>query len=199
MEAHNNFIKENASSDLKKLNEEKKLQQINGIGPSKAKKLMEEGYTLELLIEQWKSVKDDTKLIKQHSVIGKLTHSQILGFKVLSRYPRKNSAKSPELHNYLETVINNIDPDIRWDICGSYRRESPDSGDIDILMTHPSLKCKDDVNNSNILKQVVDLLKKDNILVDDLTKKGIPNIWELVSYQVMLLFLKSRYKVCRTQ
>ena len=173
LEAHNNFIKENASSDLKKLNEEKKLQQINGIGPSKAKKLMEEGYTLELLIEQWKSVKDDTKLIKQHSVIGKLTHSQILGLKYyqdIQERIRENQIS--ELHNYLETVINNIDPDIRWDICGSYRRESPDSGDIDILMTHPSLKCKDDVNNSNILKQVVDLLKKDNILVDDLTTKG---------------------------
>lgn len=173
VESHLNFIKENSSKDLERLNQEKKLQQINGIGPAKAKKLIDDGFTLEKLIEEWNLVKNDNIKIKQHSVIGKLTHSQILGLKyfqdIQERIPRYQIMV---LDNYLKNVIVNIDPEIRWDICGSFRRQSPDSGDIDILMTHPSLECKNDVNDSNILKQVVEVLKKDNILIDDLTKNG---------------------------
>ena len=128
---------------------------------------------MEKLIEEWNLVKDNNIKIKQHSVIGKLTHSQILGIEILSRYSRKDSRyQIMELQIILKDVIFKIDPQIGWDICGSFRRECPDSGDIDILMTHPSLECKNDVNDSNILKQVVEILKKDNILIDDLTKNG---------------------------
>jgi DNA polymerase beta len=173
LESHLQFIKENTTQDLNRLHNEKKLQQINGIGPAKAKKLVDEGITLETLVDEWNIVKDSNTKIKNHLIIGKLTNSQLLGLKyyqdIQERIPRQQIV---EMHNYIKNIINNIDPEIRWDICGSFRRECPDSGDIDILMTHPSLENKNDVNNSNILKQVVELLKKNHILVDDLTKNG---------------------------
>ncbi len=172
-ESHLRFIKENTTQDLDRLNNEKKLQQINGIGPAKAKKLVEDGFTLDSLINEWNLVKSDNTAIKNHQIIGKLTNSQMLGLKyyqdIQERIPRQQIV---EMHNYIKNIINNIDPKIRWDICGSFRRECKDSGDIDILLTHPSLDNKNDVTSSNILKQVVEILKKDKILVDDLTKNG---------------------------
>ena len=106
LEDHLHFIKENASQDLERLNQEKNLQQINGIGPSKAKKLIDDGFTLEKLIEEWNLVKDNNIKIKQHPVISKLTHSQILGLKyyqdIQERIPRYQIM---ELHNYLKNVI----------------------------------------------------------------------------------------------
>ena len=50
-------------------------------------------------------------------------------------------------------------------MCGSYRRKAKTSGDIDIIVTK-------DKYNKNILSSVIDFLKEQNFLVDDLTYNG---------------------------
>lgn len=148
----------------------RELQQINGIGPVKAKKLVEENITLDKLLEQWESIKDDPDKIKTHSIIGGFTNSQKLGIQyykdIQSRIPRN---QIDEIKILLDNVISK---DINWEICGSYRRGKPDSGDIDILISRKDLETKEDLINSGILKKIVDDLTQKNILIANLTKMG---------------------------
>lgn len=170
---HIQFVKDNTTLDIEYINKVKDLQQINGIGPSKAEKLVSQNVTLESLLEDWANMNEDPEKIKNHSIINGLTHSQKLGLKyykdIQERIPREQIEL---LKNKLKDVICDIDNDIRWDICGSFRRGKDNSGDIDILISRKDLKDKQDVLKSNILKIMVEVLTKNNILVDDLTKKG---------------------------
>lgn len=158
---------ENEPNDKKLIRE---LQQINGIGPVKAKKLVEENITLDKLLEQWETIKDEPEKIKNHPIIGSFTNSQKLGIlyykDIQSRIPRDQI-------NELKLLLDNvISKDINWEICGSYRRGKPDSGDIDILLSRNDLITKEDVVNSGILKIIVEELTKQNILIANLTKMG---------------------------
>jgi DNA polymerase/3'-5' exonuclease PolX len=66
-----------------------------------------------------------------------------------------------------------------FEICGSYRREKPTSGDIDILIsklqTISKLGASEDVNHLSrfieILKKPITLNNKQPLLVDDITDK----------------------------
>ena len=63
-------------SEKKQLRE---LQKINGIGPVKAKKILEQDITLDKLLEEWEDIKNDPDKIKGHKIIGPFTNSQKLG------------------------------------------------------------------------------------------------------------------------
>ena len=67
-----------------------------------------------------------------------------------------------------------IDPKLEMIVCGSYRRQLPNSGDIDMIL-HPDLKTPEDIaaNDKNFLPLLVDKLDKKNILVAHLTKDGL--------------------------
>jgi DNA polymerase beta len=60
------------------------------------------------------------------------------------------------------------------EICGSFRRERPDSGDIDMLITHKDLISYEDLSkdSTEYLKQIVQQLHSSGILIDDLTSQG---------------------------
>lgn len=46
-------------------------------------------------------------------------------------------------------------------ICGSYRREKEDSGDIDVLLTYPAYTSKEKLKKENsVLKNVIKSLEK---------------------------------------
>lgn len=145
----------------KNINDFKDLQRITGVGPVKAKKLLEKGITLEKL-------KNNTELY-----YNELTHHQILGLKYFddfeSKIPRKEIIS---IEKKLIKILKNFDQDIEIHICGSFRRKKDSSGDIDMLITHNEINTWDDLNQTNMLDELVSLLKTKGIIVDDLTTKG---------------------------
>lgn len=85
----------------------------------------------------------------------------------------------------VKSVIKKINPNITINCCGSQyekisyfysyiysyslsRRGRPDSGDIDILITHPDFVKQQKTDPLKILTKVVNELKKKNYLIDEL-------------------------------
>jgi DNA polymerase beta len=128
------------------------ISKVHGVGPKAAQKWVEEGVrTLDDLRKQ------------------KLTHQQQVGVKhfddIQKRIPR---AEMDEHVKLVKGVIKKINPDITINCCGSYRRGRPDSGDIDILITHPNFVKQQKTDPLKILTKVVNELKKKNYLIDEL-------------------------------
>lgn len=126
-------------------NEFNKLQSITGIGPSKAKQLIENNIIFDDLINN------------KNNVLDSLTHHQKLGVKyyydVLKPIEHETIIK---VENYLNKFK------FKFNICGSYRRKKNTSGDIDVLIQ------KEDKS----LQEIVDILTKKKFLVDHLTESG---------------------------
>lgn len=100
------------------------LTKVTGIGPAAAQKLVQEGIT---------SIEDLRKNTD------KLNHHQQIGLKHFedfeTRIPRKEMV---EMQDLVLREIHKLDTDYNAEICGSFRRGAESSGDIDILLTHPS-------------------------------------------------------------
>jgi len=137
------------------------FQQIHGIGPGCAEKLVNLGF---------KSVDDlhKCKDIKSH-----LNDVQMKGLFYYEETIKRIPYKEIELHEkYLKDKIKEIDQEAEITIAGSYRRKNPDSGDIDIL-----LKAK----NPSVYESFIEELSKSGYLRETLAhgpKKfmGISNI-----------------------
>jgi len=121
-----------SASHTDALANKKKLLQVTGIGPVKAKKLIDEDYTLEKLISMYLHDIDSLDTI--------LTHHQILGIKYYQhlnqRIPYNEITKIQHyIHKCLDWINHTyFSPGCyAMIICGSYRRQATDSGDIDIL------------------------------------------------------------------
>jgi len=132
-----------------------KLKNITGVGPIKAKILIERNFTLEILLEAFKK---NNKLI-----LSNLTHHQLLGLK----YYKDLECKIPrEIINKFNYILKGIFSNFNYKICGSYRRGKNESGDIDLLFSF----------NSNYkefnLDLIINKLIDENIIVDNLTNKG---------------------------
>jgi DNA polymerase/3'-5' exonuclease PolX len=141
------------------------LIKIYGIGRTKAYEL----YTKY----QIKSIKELKKMIKNKKII--LPEVIMKGIK----YVDKINTKIPrneitQIYKYLLNMGTNYDPDMHIIICGSYRREKAFSGDIDIIITHPKLKTKKEVEKSSLLKNFITQLEKDNFIIDNFTSKHVP-------------------------
>ena len=121
------------------------FNQINGIGPVKAHKLIESGIT------------DVSQLTERQDL---LTTNQRLGLKhyhnILKRIPRSEMF----LHN--QFLIDNHGK-IDLIVAGSYRRNCPYSGDIDVLIKTSD----DDVSKYH---SFINKLKKLGYLIDDISK-----------------------------
>jgi len=128
------------------------LSKVHGVGPKIAAKWVDEGV---LTIEDMK---------KQ-----KLTKAQEIGVRyfedIQKRIPREEMDEHVAL---VKPIIKKIDPKIKVKCCGSYRRGKPDSGDIDILMTHPEFQKDAKVDSLQIMQKVVTELKKRKYLIDEL-------------------------------
>ena len=126
-------------------NEFNKLQKITGIGPSKAKQLIEKNIKFEDLINN------------KNNVLNDLTHHQKLGVKYYY------DVLKPILHETIVKVEEYLKKfKFKFNICGSYRRKKNTSGDIDVLIE------KEDKS----LQEIVDILSKKKFLVDHLTECG---------------------------
>jgi len=135
------------------------LSQVSGIGPVFAHKLVyEQGVlTLEDLVDK------DIKL----------NHHQQLGLQYFQEFKEKiPRAELQELEKIVVDTCRGIDPEIIAQACGSYRRELPFSGDVDILLTHPNytIEEKDKKNTMRIIERLVEELEQQGFLIGEFNK-----------------------------
>jgi len=130
------------------------LTRVTGIGPANAKKLVDEGI---------KTLED----LKKHQ--DKLTHHQKIGLKYFEdfekRIPRNEML---EMQTFITEKVKELDNDYIVTICGSFRRGAESSGDIDILLTHPSFT-SEKKKQPQLLKKVVEKLEACNFITDTLS------------------------------
>jgi DNA polymerase/3'-5' exonuclease PolX len=84
------------------------------------------------------------------------------------------------IDTYIHSIISQIDPELFYVICGSYRRMTATSNDIDIVVTHPNIltgkqpKNKNtNLNKNNYLSLVIKTLKKHKFIIDSLTSESV--------------------------
>jgi DNA polymerase/3'-5' exonuclease PolX len=145
---------ENASKDTTNL-EVQELMKVHGIGPAKAKSLIDE-HGIRSLDE----LEKNTHL---------LNDKQKMGLKYYRDFIERIPRKEMDAHkDYLTKVIHSVDPKFVFEITGSYRRGLPSSGDIDILITH-----KDDLANvEELFKDIVQKLKDAKYIYDVFAEGG---------------------------
>ncbi|XP_023950862.2 DNA polymerase beta [Bicyclus anynana] len=132
------------------------LTRVSGIGPVKAADLVNSGI---------KTIDD----LRKNQI--KLNHHQLIGLKYFEDFEKKiPRAEIQEIEHLLKNILNNLDSQFTITICGSYRRGKSQSGDIDALVTHPSLKLDEKKKHSEkLLKTVVDALHD---LITDVISMG---------------------------
>ena len=80
------------------------------------------------------------------------------------------------INNFLLDILRSLDKELFGIICGSYRRLKLTSNDIDMLIVHPKLKTKNDVEKSkiNYLKTFIEELINKKFIIDSLTDINVP-------------------------
>ncbi|XP_071585111.1 DNA polymerase beta isoform X1 [Heliangelus exortis] len=131
------------------------LTRVTGIGPAAARKFVEEGI---------KTLEDLRK--NEH----KLTHHQRIGLKYFEdfekRIPREEMLQMQEI---VLKEIKKLDSNYIATVCGSFRRGAESSGDMDVLLTHPSFT-SESPKQPKLLRQVVEQLEKVHFVTDMLSK-----------------------------
>jgi len=136
------------------------LESVIGIGRKKAYELIK-NYDI-------KSVDELKKAVKNKEI--DVTYKIKLGLKYYNKYQEKvPNEEIQQIDKYFDKVIKKIDEDLTYVICGSYRRGKPTSHDIDVLLVHKNVKTKRQIKlSTNYLHKVVDYLKKDKFILDDI-------------------------------
>ena len=121
--------------------------QIYAIGPKKAEELIK---------------KDITTISQLKENINMLNDKQKIGVKyyddIIKRIPRN---EIDDFYIKLSIIFQELNINgSRFEICGSYRREHIDSGDIDVIITN-------DNNDSTIFKELLDWLKIEKYILED--------------------------------
>ena len=146
----------------------RELSKVIGIGDKKAQKFVST-YDIKSIAE----LKDAYK----NGVI-KLDPKILLGLKyygvVETNIPREEITA---IKKYLIKIAEEIDDELEIDICGSYRRGTPISGDIDVIMFHPLMKTMDQTRNplkyrlTDYIKSFVTVLTENGFILDHMTDK----------------------------
>jgi NAD-dependent DNA ligase/DNA polymerase/3'-5' exonuclease PolX len=122
------------------------LTEVYGIGPKKAKELVDQSITS---IPQ---LRENQQLLNDIQKVGLFYYEDIL-----ERIPRS------EIEKY-KKIFENVFPkgtDGKMEIVGSYRRGAENSGDIDVIITS---------NNSNVFVKFIDNLIKEKIILHVLSR-----------------------------
>lgn len=139
----------NANNDYAVINE---LLKVHGIGPAKAKDLVTK--------HGIKSIVD----LKAHPEL--LNDKQKIALKYTEdfelRIPRAEMQKHEK---YIKEVIGGIDTSLIVEVVGSYRRGAKDSGDIDVLITHPDHDTNEE-QMEDLLKRIVRIMDKGKYTFD---------------------------------
>lgn len=125
------------------------LLKVHGIGPTKAKDLVQ--------THGIKTLED----LKNH--VDLLNEKQKMGLKYVEDFELRIPRKEMEKHAiFVKEAIRSINPDLIVEVVGSFRRGAKDSGDIDILITHP----RDEHDADELLKTLVPTLEKAKYFYD---------------------------------
>ena len=125
------------------------LTKVHGIGPTKAKELVEQHNVKTL-----EDLRNNTHLLNK---------KQIMGLRYTDDFELRINRKEMIKHEaFIKKHILNIDNALTVEVVGSYRRGAKDSGDIDVLITGA------DVENANLLKDIIRHLEKSKYCVDTL-------------------------------
>lgn len=84
------------------------------------------------------------------------------------RIPKK---EIEQIEKIMKDAIMKLSNEYIVTICGSYRRGKKESGDIDVLLTHPTYTSKEKESKKKvlILRNVVECLEKKKLIVDTLS------------------------------
>ena len=128
--------------------------EIYGIGPKKAKEIVDSGITT---IAQ---LKKNQSLLNDKQKIGLKYYEDIL-----KRIPR---SEIEDFKDTFEKIFEKIAPSTaKFEIVGSFRRGAQTSGDIDIIITDEDPKVK---ASENVFESLIDKLVEDNIITEVLSK-----------------------------
>ena len=138
---------------------------IYGIGPIKAKELVESKNILtleELELRQNELQENKLPLLNSKQQIGLKYYNDLL-----KRIPREEIEKFKLLleTNFKETIIENneLQKNHKFEIVGSYRRAKQESGDIDLIFTSYN-------NNKIVFENFINKLQSKKILLEILSK-----------------------------
>lgn len=143
---------ENASNDTV-TEVMQQLMNIHGIGPSKARTLVENDGVAGI-----EDLKDKVTSNPQL-----LNDKQKMGLKYYKDFMERIPRKEMLVHNdLLGKVIKGVDESFDFVVTGSFRRLAVSSGDIDVLITHKD----DSMNVEELFKSIVDRLKREGYICD---------------------------------
>lgn len=119
------------------------LSKVYGIGPKKAKELVQKGITTI------QGLRDNPEVLNDVQRKGLLYYEDIL-----KRIPRDEIVL---YDNYFKESITNItkQENTKYEIVGSYRREQPSSGDIDVIITSPDPETYDKFLDNLVEKSII--------------------------------------------
>lgn len=171
----------------------KEFMNIIGVGNAKAKDWITKGIKN---IEQLKNEINNGNI--------SITNNIKLGLKyyedLKERIPRDEIIS---LRKIIEKILKEINKELIYEICGSFRRNESNSGDIDLLITHKNYNS--DLNNFkkfNFLKNILNNLKENKIIVDEMTKNStkkflgmckIPGYTKIRRIDILFIDYKSYY------
>lgn len=141
------------------------LEEVYGIGRK----------TAYILVTKYNITSVEQLKVANKAKIIKLPHKIVVGLKYYKIYEENIPRSEMDMiNNFIKQQVSNIDKDLIYQICGSYRRLRPSSNDIDILLVHPDIKTKEQQKKgkTNYLIELVKELKKIKFLLDDLTDKN---------------------------
>lgn len=149
---------------LKYLNE---LENIYGIGHKTALDLFNK-YNIKTIDDLKKSYKNGIITLPSNIIKG-LKYVD----KIKENIPR---IEIDNINNYLHSILKSVDIELVGIICGSYRRLQMTSNDIDMLLIHPKLITKKDIDKHkiNYLKLFIEKLIKEKFIVDSFTDINVP-------------------------
>jgi DNA polymerase beta len=101
------------------------LLNIYGVGPAKVNELINVHK-----ISSIDELRSKPELLNEKQLIG-LTHYEDF----LLRIPR---TEMNDHNKYIKRILKKVSPNFEIEVVGSYRRDAENSGDIDVLITHPS-------------------------------------------------------------
>ena len=134
----------------------KELMMVPGIGPAKAGQLVNDHNITSLTDLKEKSNKE--LIILPKNVAGALEYA----IDLQERIPR---AEVELIYQFVEDCAKRMKLKVKMITCGSYRREKPDSGDVDILIYH-----NDNSYPEDTLTKLVSKLKSENFLIGTLSE-----------------------------
>ena len=132
------------------------LQGVHGIGPVKAKQLVETK-AIRSISELRKAIAEDPELLNDVQKMGLKYYED-----AIERIPRQEM----EAHETL--ILNALDPRFTAAVVGSYRRGAANSGDIDVLLMLPDSMSKKE--QGQLFLETIQMLKDTNYIVDALAQ-----------------------------